>query len=136
MLSRPWVSTFTITRASIIQFLLGLPHATTADDIYEDVFIPKGSDTIVSEECLLTLLLLYMLGSTVVANIWLVYHLLSFQDHDLLFNRAMYHDEDAYPEPDVFKPERFFVNGALGEDKSIDSLAFGFGRYCDMAIFL
>ncbi|KAF8558411.1 cytochrome P450 [Imleria badia] len=70
---------------------LGIPHATTADDIYEDIFIPKGS--------------------TVVANIW-----------------AMHHDKDDYPEPDIFKPERFFVEGKLNEDKSIDSLAFGFGR--------
>ena len=41
----------------------------------------------------------------------------------------MHHNEDAYPESDAFKPERFFVEGELSEDKSIDSLAFGFGRY-------
>ncbi|KAG6370812.1 cytochrome P450 [Boletus reticuloceps] len=70
---------------------LGLPHATTADDIYGDILIPKGS--------------------TVVANVW-----------------AMYHNEDVYPEPDAFKPERFFVDGKLNGDKSTDSLVFGFGR--------
>ena len=76
-----------------------------------------------------------MLGSTVVANIWLVHNLLSLQDLDTLFQRAMNHNEDAYPEPDVFKPERFFVDGKLNEDKSIDSLAFGFGRYFDISFF-
>lgn len=47
----------------------------------------------------------------------------------------MHHNEDAYPEPDVFKPERFFVNGKLNEDKSTDSFAFGFGRYFDIFFF-
>ncbi|KAF8123441.1 cytochrome P450 [Boletus edulis] len=41
---------------------------------------------------------------------------------------AINHNEDAYPEPDVFKPERFFVGGKLRGDKSTESLAFGFGR--------
>ncbi|KAG8213046.1 cytochrome P450 [Butyriboletus roseoflavus] len=70
---------------------LAIPHGTTDDDIYEDVFIPKGS--------------------AVVANIW-----------------AMHRNEDDYPEPDIFKPERFLVDGRLNGDKSTDSLAFGFGR--------
>ncbi|KAF9228600.1 cytochrome P450 [Gyrodon lividus] len=70
---------------------LGLPHATTTDDVYEGFFIPQGS--------------------TVVANIW-----------------AMNHNEDTYPEPDVFKPERFFVDGEINDEKSTTSLAFGFGR--------
>ncbi|KAN0093301.1 Cytochrome P450 [Tylopilus felleus] len=70
---------------------LGVPHATTADDIYGDIFIPKGS--------------------TVVANIW-----------------AIERNEDAYPEPDVFKPERFFIDGKLTEEKATDSLGYGFGR--------
>jgi hypothetical protein len=47
----------------------------------------------------------------------------------------MHHDKDDYPEPDIFKPERFFVEGKLNEDKSIDSLAFGFGRYFDLPFF-
>ncbi|KAG9316917.1 cytochrome P450 [Chiua virens] len=71
---------------------LGVPHSATADDTYENFFIPKGF--------------------TLVANVW-----------------AMCHDEAAYPEPDVFKPERFLVDGKLREDaKFIDSVAFGFGR--------
>ena len=47
----------------------------------------------------------------------------------------MNRNEDAYPEPDVFKPERFFVDGKPIEDKSVDSLAFGFGRYFDISFF-
>ena len=41
----------------------------------------------------------------------------------------MHHNAEAYHEPDAFKPERFIVEGKLNEEKSIDSLAFGFGRY-------
>ncbi|KAG9310093.1 cytochrome P450 [Chiua virens] len=71
---------------------LGIAHATVADDVYEDLFIPKGC--------------------TVVANVW-----------------SMCHDEVTYPEPNVFKPERFFVDGKLIEDmKFVNSLSFGFGR--------
>ncbi|KAF9526512.1 cytochrome P450 [Crepidotus variabilis] len=49
-------------------------------------------------------------GANVLANIW-----------------AMTHDERLYPDPDVFKPERFFDRkGKLNEDSRI--LAYGFGR--------
>jgi hypothetical protein len=81
----PLVSISTTVFASILKFLLGLPHATTVDDIYDDIFIPKGDHMMKSEVYLLTLLPLHMLGSTVVANIWLVHNLLSLQDLDTLF---------------------------------------------------
>ncbi|KDR69747.1 hypothetical protein GALMADRAFT_128336 [Galerina marginata CBS 339.88] len=43
------------------------------------------------------------------------------------FNRAMTHDEQMYPEPFKFKPERFFdQNGKLNHDDRV--LAYGFGR--------
>lgn len=45
----------------------------------------------------------------------------------------MLHNEDDYPEPDVFKPERFLVDGRLNGDKSVDSLIFGFGRYFNIS---
>jgi cytochrome P450 len=39
----------------------------------------------------------------------------------------MTHDESVYPEPFVFKPERFLdENGVLNDDDRI--LAYGFGR--------
>lgn len=41
--------------------------------------------------------------------------------------RAMTHDKDRYPDPNAFKPERFFSkDGKLNDDDHI--LAFGFGR--------
>lgn len=45
----------------------------------------------------------------------------------------MHHNEADYPEPNAFKPERFFVDGKLNEDKPTDSLAYGFGRYFDLS---
>ncbi|TFK63909.1 cytochrome P450 [Pluteus cervinus] len=49
-------------------------------------------------------------GSYVMSNLW-----------------AMSHDESVYPEPNVFKPERFFnADGTLNDDDT--PLAFGLGR--------
>ncbi|PPQ78261.1 hypothetical protein CVT25_011720 [Psilocybe cyanescens] len=49
-------------------------------------------------------------GATVIGNVW-----------------AMTHDESIYPEPNAFKPERFFnLDGTLNDDDRI--LAYGFGR--------
>lgn len=42
----------------------------------------------------------------------------------------MTHDERLYPDPDSFKPERFFASdGELNDDDMM--LAFGFGRRSD-----
>ncbi|KIK92206.1 hypothetical protein PAXRUDRAFT_13359 [Paxillus rubicundulus Ve08.2h10] len=69
---------------------IGVPHATTEDDIYEGYYIPKGA--------------------TIMANVW-----------------AMAHNEDKYPDPTAFLPERFLQSdGSLGEDDL--SWIFGFGR--------
>ena len=46
-----------------------------------------------------------------------------------LLNRAMLNNEQDYPEPREFKPERFLKNGKL--DSSVRDpmeIAFGFGR--------
>ena len=40
----------------------------------------------------------------------------------------MLHDENMYPEPHVFKPERFLKNGKLNADIVDPDVAFGFGR--------
>ena len=42
--------------SSILKFFLGIPHATTVDDIYEDIFIPKGDYIMKSEAHALTYL--------------------------------------------------------------------------------
>ncbi|KAJ2915605.1 hypothetical protein MD484_g4790, partial [Candolleomyces efflorescens] len=67
---------------------IGLPHATTQDDVYNGYFIPKGSK--------------------VISNIW-----------------AITHDEEIYPNPSVFDPERY-----SGENPQPDAFkyVFGFGR--------
>lgn len=43
------------------------------------------------------------------------------------WNRAMAHDEVTYPNPDAFRPERFFdKNGKLNDEDLI--IAYGFGK--------
>jgi cytochrome P450 family 2 subfamily U polypeptide 1 len=41
-------------------------------------------------------------------------------------NRAILHDPTVYPEPEVFKPERFLDNTAAFADSK--NAAFGYGR--------
>jgi cytochrome P450 len=50
-------------------------------------------------------------GSTVVPNIW-----------------AMLRDPEIYPEPNSFKPERFFKDGKLHGEPSTSNIGYGFGR--------
>ena len=41
----------------------------------------------------------------------------------------MLHNEDDYPDPAVFKPERFLKDGKLDPDiRDPSMIAFGFGR--------
>ena len=43
--------------------------------------------------------------------------------------RAMLHNEDDYPDPSAFKPERFIKDGQLDPNiRDPDMIAFGFGR--------
>ena len=42
--------------------------------------------------------------------------------------RAMLHDENTYPEPFKFKPERFLKDGKIDPSVPRPDLAFGFGR--------
>ncbi|EIW77985.1 cytochrome P450 [Coniophora puteana RWD-64-598 SS2] len=69
-----------------------IPHISTADDVYEGMIIPKGTQLI--------------------ANLW-----------------EMLHDEETYPDPHTFNPERFFGSGADGNPQ-LDprTICFGFGR--------
>jgi len=70
---------------------LGIPHASTKDDVYAGFFIPRGA--------------------LVLGNAW-----------------AMLHNPVLYPEPDVFRPERFLnVDGSLRDDPVLSS-EFGFGK--------
>lgn len=40
----------------------------------------------------------------------------------------MLHDKDDYPDPFVFKPERFMKDGKLNHEVRDPLAAFGFGR--------
>jgi hypothetical protein len=80
----------------------GIPHRLNTDDIYDGRFLPAGS--------------------MVIANAWCVERCLT---RVRLFKpcRAMLHDDDVFPEPDKFKPERF-----VGPVTKCPDAAFGFGR--------
>ncbi|KAG1815622.1 cytochrome P450 [Suillus subaureus] len=71
---------------------LGIPHATSSDDIFEGYLIPKGA--------------------CVSLNIW-----------------AINLDEEKYPEPDEFRPERHFAtDGSLLSESFSNNIVFGLGR--------
>ncbi|KXN82009.1 O-methylsterigmatocystin oxidoreductase [Leucoagaricus sp. SymC.cos] len=72
---------------------IGIAHLTSADDVYEGYFIPKGT--------------------AVMANAY-----------------AMLQDEEVFPNPKEFRPDRFIKDGALVKDV-LDPMVvatFGFGR--------
>ena len=92
---------------------VGLPHASTEDDIYRGYFIPKGS--------------------VVLANAWRVSVL--YRIFPLLltykFHRSLLHDAQLFPDPTIFKPERYLKNGQLNPDiRDSTHIIFGFGRRC------
>lgn len=70
---------------------LGVPHASTEDDVYNGLFIPKGA--------------------IMMANAW-----------------AILHNPDLYPDPEVFKPERFLNEDGTLRDDPVVTLAFGIGK--------
>ncbi|KAJ3563538.1 hypothetical protein NP233_g8881 [Leucocoprinus birnbaumii] len=72
----------------------GMPHCTTADDIYRGYFIPKGS--------------------IIINNTW-----------------AMLHDENIFPNPSLFDPDRFLTSDGQLRMDILDpetTATFGFGR--------
>jgi hypothetical protein len=47
--------------------------------------------------------------------------------------RSMTRDEEVYPDPESFKPERFIKDGALNKEvRDPRDIVFGFGRRCGL----
>ncbi|KAF8994066.1 cytochrome P450 [Cyathus striatus] len=87
-----------------------IPHYLIEDDEYQGYFMPKGS--------------------VVLGNAWQdLSRISSLRSYPLLFCRAILHDKDDYPDPLIFRPERFLkANGQLDPDVRDPTAAFGFGR--------
>lgn len=92
-----------------VAVLGGTPHASTADDIYKGMFIPKGS--------------------TIIAPLWSsksISEYLNLRNPRLINHSLVHLNEDDFPEPHEFRPERFTATrnypGTLGHS------AFGWGR--------
>lgn len=96
------------TSTVLILSFAGIPHALTEDDVYNGVFLPKGS--------------------VVMPNVWSIteLHPISLHCQFKLTSRHMLHDPAIYPGPGAFKPERY--GGLDSEMKKVTDLAFGFGR--------
>jgi cytochrome P450 len=64
-------------------------------------------------------------------NLWLVFPVRQRVLNSFCVYRSMTRDEEAYPDPESFKPERFIKNGALNKDiRDPRNIIFGFGRRC------
>lgn len=63
------------------------------------------------------------------ANIWYVATPLSEHGSDQTSRRIL-RDEKVYPDPEVFRPERFevSVNGKIQPEDDPNAVVFGFGR--------
>lgn len=87
-----------------LRFPSGIPHVNKSqDDVYEGVFIPKGT--------------------LVVANIWCVPSIIPLGHQPHTDCRAINHDPQVYPNPHVFDPLRY-----LDHKQPEARAAFGFGR--------
>ncbi|KIM59179.1 hypothetical protein SCLCIDRAFT_27466 [Scleroderma citrinum Foug A] len=86
---------------------LGVPYLTRSDDVYDGMYIPKGS--------------------TVLLNTWYVVHWTLLISGKLSSTRAITQDGGRYPSPNTFTPERHLnADGKIAKDFSAP--VFGSGR--------
>lgn len=68
-------------------------------------------------------------GSIVIANSWCVIILCGPSESNFMTVRSMLHDEEVYPDPFTFNPDRFMKDGVLDKSARDPSHAcWGFGR--------
>ena len=92
---------------------LGLAHKVIADDEYNGMRIPKNT--------------------TVLPNVWFVSQFSDASTSCLSVRRGILHDEENYPDPMSFKPERYYCEPSRPGVNSYPSESFGFGRrYVDI----
>lgn len=84
-----------------VAILGGLPHAPTRDDVYRGYTIPKDTSIMVAP----------VRHALMQANIW-----------------AIHRHPREFPEPDVFKPERYLEKNRLPYPNERGYNTFGFGR--------
>ncbi|KAF9228730.1 cytochrome P450 [Gyrodon lividus] len=107
--SLPYVEAFLRETMRLYPILpLSIAHATVSDDVFEGYFIPKGMVPTLHH---FHLDQLKFTGSAVVPNVW-----------------AMLRNPDVYPDPNSFKPERYFKDGKLDAEPSTSNIGYGFGR--------
>lgn len=90
-----------------------MPHALREDDSYNGYRLPRGS--------------------MIVANIWYVQNIhAACQSHSITYkltSRAMTRDPALYPDPEVFRPERFEeMDAETAGARDPRKYTFGFGR--------
>ena len=105
-------------RSSCLSHLPGVPHASLREDVYEDRVIPAGS--------------------IVITNIWCGSIISDSVSGAPMLCRAMAYDEEFFPKPDIFNPDRF-LSIVTNENEKVHplntfrpndpaALIFGFGR--------
>jgi Cytochrome P450 len=64
----------------------------------------------------------------VIGNAWCSIRVIPLKLTSIIIRRQILHDPTLYPEPDVFKPERFLNQDGSSRDDPTLTSAFGFGK--------
>lgn len=85
----------------------GVPHRLIQDDVYNDYLLPRGA--------------------SVFFNVWLVISRKGFMSKPNHLYRAITRNEEVYPEPEVFNPDRFSHSSSQEAREHVEAV-WGFGR--------